>query len=47
VLLPLGIGLVVGRRWPATKRWISAIQKVSMLVLAAPMAAARPATRAR
>ncbi len=33
VLLPLGVGLVIGRRWPATKRWIPGVQKVSMLVL--------------
>jgi bile acid:Na+ symporter, BASS family len=33
VLLPLGIGLVIGRWWPATRRWIPAIQTVSSLVL--------------
>ncbi len=33
VLLPLGIGLVIGHRAPAAKRWIAAIQKVSGLVL--------------
>jgi bile acid:Na+ symporter, BASS family len=34
VLLPLGIGLAIGRWWPAAMRWIPAIQKVSSLVLA-------------
>src|SRR5262245_37395064 len=33
VLLPLIIGLAIGRRWPAIKRWIPGVQKVSMLVL--------------
>ena len=33
VLLPLGIGLLVGRRWPASKRLISGFQNVSTLVL--------------
>ena len=31
--LPLGIGLLVGRRWPASKRLISGFQNVSTLVL--------------
>jgi BASS family bile acid:Na+ symporter len=35
VLLPLGIGLAIGRWWPASTRWIPAIQKVSGLVLLA------------
>jgi bile acid:Na+ symporter, BASS family len=35
VLLPLGIGLAIGCWWPAAKRWIAAIQKVSSLVLLA------------
>jgi len=35
VLLPLGIGLAIGRRWPGSRRWIPSIQKVSMLVLVA------------
>jgi predicted Na+-dependent transporter len=34
VLLPLGVGLAIGRWWPAARRWIPAIQKVSSLVLA-------------
>ncbi len=33
VPLPLGIGLVIGRWWPAARRWIPAVQKVSSLVL--------------
>lgn len=33
VLLPLGVGLAIGQRWPATRRWVPAIQKVSGLVL--------------
>jgi BASS family bile acid:Na+ symporter len=33
VLLPLGIGLTIGRRWPSARQWIAAIQKVSALVL--------------
>lgn len=33
VLLPLGIGLAIGYRWPAAKRWIPAIQKASSLLL--------------
>jgi BASS family bile acid:Na+ symporter len=33
MLLPLGIGLAIGRRWPAAKRWIPTITKVSSLVL--------------
>jgi bile acid:Na+ symporter, BASS family len=33
VLLPLGIGLVIGRWWPGARRWIPAIQKVSSLLL--------------
>jgi predicted Na+-dependent transporter len=33
VLLPLGVGLAIGRWWSAAKRWIPAIQKVSSLVL--------------
>jgi BASS family bile acid:Na+ symporter len=33
VLLPLGVGLAIGRRRPASRRWIPSIQKVSMLVL--------------
>lgn len=35
VLLPLGIGLAIGRRWPETRRRIPGIQKASGLVLAA------------
>ncbi len=35
VLLPLGVGLAMVRRWPAARRWIPAIQKVSSLVLLA------------
>src|SRR5262245_11712935 len=34
VLLPLGIGFAIARWWPAAKRWNSAIQTVSSLVLA-------------
>ena len=34
VLLPLGIGLTIGRRRPAARRWIPAIQRVSSSVLA-------------
>jgi BASS family bile acid:Na+ symporter len=33
VLVPLGIGLAVGRWWPAAKQWIGTIQKVSSLTL--------------
>lgn len=33
VLLPLGIGVAIGRWRPATRQWIPAIQKVSGLVL--------------
>lgn len=33
VLLPLGIGLAIGRWWPAAGRWIAAIEKVSSLLL--------------
>jgi len=33
VLLPLGVGLVIGRNWPGARRWIPAIQKASALVL--------------
>src|SRR5262249_34072978 len=33
VLLPLGIGLAVGRWCPTARRWIPALQKVSSLVL--------------
>ncbi|HET9220083.1 MAG TPA: hypothetical protein VFR18_24100 [Terriglobia bacterium] len=33
VFLPLGIGLWLGNRWPATRRWIPSIQKISGLVL--------------
>lgn len=33
MLLPLGIGLAIGRWWPAAMRWVPAIQKVSGLVL--------------
>jgi BASS family bile acid:Na+ symporter len=29
LLLPLGLGLAIGNRWPAEKRWISAMQRVS------------------
>jgi bile acid:Na+ symporter, BASS family len=32
-VLPLGIGLAIGRWWPAARRWIPTIQKVSSLVL--------------
>jgi BASS family bile acid:Na+ symporter len=35
VLVPLGIGLAVGRWWPAAKQWIGTIQKVSSLTLLA------------
>jgi BASS family bile acid:Na+ symporter len=35
VLLPIGIGLAIGRRWPAARRWIPAMQRVSGLVLLA------------
>src|SRR5215471_14640406 len=34
VLLPLGIGFAIAQWWPAAKRWNSAIQTVSSLVLA-------------
>src|SRR5262247_2013219 len=34
VLLPLGIGFAIARWWPAAKRWNSAIQTVSSVVLA-------------
>ncbi len=33
MLLPLGIGLAIGRWWPAARRWIPAVTKVSSLVL--------------
>ena len=33
VFLPLGIGLWLGNRWPATRPWIPSIQKISGLVL--------------
>jgi BASS family bile acid:Na+ symporter len=33
VLVPLGLGLLIGRWWPSTRRWIPGIQKVSGLVL--------------
>ena len=39
VLLPLGIGLAIGRWWPAARQWTPAIQKVSSLVLAVCMVA--------
>ena len=35
VLVPLGVGLAVGRWWPAAKQWTGTIQKVSSLVLLA------------
>lgn len=35
VLLPLGVGYAVGRRWPAAKQWIPAIKKTSSLLLLA------------
>lgn len=35
MLLPLGIGLVVGSRWAASRAWIPSIQKVSGIVLLA------------
>jgi BASS family bile acid:Na+ symporter len=35
MLLPLAIGLAIGRWWPAARRWMFAIQKVSVLVLLA------------
>src|SRR5215510_14128731 len=34
VLLPLGIGFAIAQWWPAAKRWNSAIQTVSSVVLA-------------
>ena len=34
VLLPLGIGFAIAQCWPAARRWNSAIQTVSSLVLA-------------
>jgi BASS family bile acid:Na+ symporter len=33
VLLPLGVGLAIGRWWPAARRWIPLIQNVSNVVL--------------
>jgi BASS family bile acid:Na+ symporter len=33
MLLPLGLGLAIGRWWPAAKRWSPTIAKVSSLVL--------------
>ena len=33
MLLPLGLGLAIGRRWPAARRHVPAIHKASMLVL--------------
>ena len=33
VLLPLGVGLAIGRWQPAARRWIPAIQKVSTVLL--------------
>ena len=33
VLLPLGIGLAIGHRWPTARRWVPIFQKVSSLVL--------------
>jgi BASS family bile acid:Na+ symporter len=33
MLLPLSIGLAIGRWWPTAKQWIPAIQKISSLVL--------------
>ncbi len=33
VLLPLCIGVAIGRWWPAARRWIRAIERVSSLVL--------------
>jgi BASS family bile acid:Na+ symporter len=33
VLLPLGVGLLLGNRWPSTRGWIPTIQKTSGLVL--------------
>ena len=35
VLLPLGVGLAIGRWWPVARRWIPAIQKVSTVLLLA------------
>jgi BASS family bile acid:Na+ symporter len=35
VLVPLGVGLAVGRWWPAAKEWIGTIQKLSSLMLLA------------
>jgi BASS family bile acid:Na+ symporter len=35
VLVPLGVGLAIGRWWPGARRWIPAMQKVSGLVLLA------------
>jgi BASS family bile acid:Na+ symporter len=35
MLLPLGVGLAIARRWPASRRWIPAMQKASSLVLLA------------
>ena len=29
LLLPLGLGLAIGKWWPIAKRWISAMQRVS------------------
>jgi BASS family bile acid:Na+ symporter len=33
VLLPLGIGLAIGRRWPGARPWVPAIQQGSSIVL--------------
>lgn len=33
VLLPLGIGVAIGRRWPVIRQWVPAVEKVSGLVL--------------
>ena len=30
VLLPLGVGLAIGRWWPAARRWIPAIQRSAL-----------------
>jgi bile acid:Na+ symporter, BASS family len=35
MLLPLGVGLLVGRRWPAVKRWRKPAQKLSSWLLIA------------
>jgi BASS family bile acid:Na+ symporter len=35
VLVPLGVGLAVGRWWPAARQWAGGIQKVSFLMLLA------------